>query len=112
MSAADQPDCVSGAGENNFAVLDLDQVDARIALTAFLARGAGFLELDLSVHARQFDLPERRADRLRIGLARLRDCGGNSADAVITAEALGQAGERVTTFLPFLDEGLRHRRIG
>src|ERR1700760_4266338 len=38
----------SHAGEDDFAVLDLDEVDARIALAAFLARGAGFLELVFS----------------------------------------------------------------
>src|SRR4029077_17217190 len=82
-------DAVSHAGEDDFAVLDLDEVDARITLAAFLAGGAGFLELDLAVHAGEFDLPQRRADCLRLGLARLGDGGRNRADTVIAAETLG-----------------------
>src|SRR5262249_39764790 len=64
------------------------------------------------VHPGQLDLPERRADRLGIGLAGLGDRGRDGADAVIAAEALGQTCERITALLPFVDEGLRHGRIG
>src|SRR6202040_1274758 len=63
----------SGARKDDLAVLDLDQIDARIALAAFLTRGAGFVELDRAIHPGQLDLPERRADRLGVGLARLAD---------------------------------------
>src|SRR5215468_5978959 len=103
---------VSNAREDDFAVLDLDEIDARIALTAFLARGAYLLEPDLPVHPVQFDLPERRADRFRIGLARFGDRRRNGADPVIAAKALGEPGKRVTAFVPFRDERLRHGRIG
>src|SRR5207248_6552142 len=110
--ASRRPVTTSHAGQDDFAVLDLDEVDARGALAAFLTGGAGFLELDLAVHAGEFDLPERRADRLRLGLARLGNGGRNRADAVIAAETLGQPGEGIAAFLPFLDERLRHRGIG
>src|SRR5215468_11214298 len=102
----------SGVRKDDLAVLDLDEIDARIALAAFLTRGAGFLEFDLSVHAGQLDLPERRADRLGLRLARLGDRGRDGADAVIAAEALGQTRERIAALLPFVDEGLSHGRIG
>src|SRR6266446_417947 len=102
----------SGVRKDDLAVLDLDEIDAGIALAAFLTRGAGFFEFDLSVHAGQLDLPERRADRFGIGLARLGDCGRDGADAVIAAEALGQTCERIAAFLPFVDEGLGHSGIG
>src|SRR5215468_12157542 len=103
---------VSNAREDDFAVLDLDEIDTRIALTAFLARGARFFELDLPVHPVEFDLPERGSDRLRIGLARLGDRRRNGADAVIAAEALGEPREGVAAFVPFRDERLCHGRIG
>src|SRR5215471_14476034 len=96
----------SGVRKHDLAVLDLDQIDARIALPAFLTRGAGFFKFDLSVHAGQLDLPQRRADRLGLRLAGLGDRGSDGADAVIAAEALGQARERITALLPFFDEGL------
>src|SRR6516165_4785533 len=103
---------VSSARQDDFAVLDLDQIDAGIALAAFLTRRSGFLELDLAVHAGQLDLPECRADCLRIRLARLGNRRGNGTDSVIAAEALGQAGEGIAALLPFLDERLCHGRIG
>src|SRR5262249_46323013 len=103
---------MSGVRKHDLAVLDLDEIDARIALAAFLTRGPGFFEFDLSVHPGQLDLPERRADRLRIGLAGLGDRGRDGADAVIAAEALGQTCERITALLPFVDERLGHGRIG
>src|SRR5262249_16288482 len=96
----------SGVRKDDLAVLDLDEIDARIARAAFRTRGAGFLEFDLSVHAGQLDLPERRADRLGLRLARLGDRGRDGADAVIAAEALGQTRERIAALLPFVDEGL------
>src|SRR5262249_31923418 len=102
----------SGVRKDDLAVLDLDEIDARIALAAFLTRGAGFFEFDLSVHAGQLDLPERRTDRLGLRLARLGDRGRDGADAVIAAEALGQTRERIAALLPFVDEGLSHGRIG
>src|SRR5262245_35021616 len=102
----------SGVRKDDLAVLDLDQIDARVALAAFLTRGTGFFEFDLSIHPGQLDLPERRADRLGIGLAGLGDRRRDGADTVIAAEALGQTCERITALLPFLDERLRHRRIG
>src|SRR4030095_11379206 len=101
----------SGARKNDLAVLDSDQVDARIALAAFLARGAGFVEFARAVHAGEFDLPERRANGLGLGLAGLVDCRSNRPDAVIAAEALSQTAERMAALLPFLDEGLGHGRI-
>ena len=57
----------SGVRKDDLAVLDLDEIDAGIALAAFLTRGTGFFEFDLSVHAGQLDLPERRADRFGLG---------------------------------------------
>src|SRR5262249_56882438 len=85
----------SGVRQHDLAVLDPDQVDAGMALAAFLTGRAGFFELDLAIHPSQLDLPERRADRFRVHLARLGDGGRNRTNAVITAEALGQPGERI-----------------
>src|SRR5262249_59439983 len=92
----------SGVRKDDLAVLDLDQVNARVALSAFLTRGAGFFEFDLSVHPRHLDLPERRADRFGLGLAGLGDRGCDGADAVIAAEALGPTRQRLSALLPFL----------
>ena len=76
--------------QDDLAVLDLDQIDAGIALTAFLTGRARLVELDHAVHAGELDLPERRADRLGLGLAGLGDGGRDGPDAVIAAEAFGQ----------------------
>src|SRR5690349_2048996 len=80
----------SGARQHDLAVLDPDQIDAGMALAAFVTGRAGFFELDLAIHPGQLDLPERRADRFRVYLAGLGDGGRNGADAVISAEALGE----------------------
>src|SRR5262249_60282634 len=98
----------SGVWKDDLAVLDLDQIDAGVALPAFLTRRAGFFEFDFSVHPRHLDLPERRADRLGLGLAGLGDGGCGGAEAVIAAEARGQTRERTSALLPFLVECLRH----
>src|SRR5262249_20229200 len=102
----------SGVRKDDLAVLVLDEIDARVALASFLTRRTGFFEFDFSVHPGHLDLPERRADRVGLRLAGLGDGGRDGADAVIAAEALGQARERITALLPFFDEGLRHGRIG
>src|SRR5262249_7235415 len=65
----------SGVRKDDLAVLDLDEIDARVALAAFLTRGAGFFEFDFSVHPGHLDLPERRADRVGLRLAGLGDGG-------------------------------------
>src|SRR5262249_45703782 len=78
----------SGVRKDDLAVLDLDEIDAGIALAAFLTRGAGFFEFDLSVHAGQLDLPERRADRFGLGLARLGDCGRDGPAPLLPPDAL------------------------
>src|SRR5262249_36460159 len=85
----------SDVRQNDFAVLDLDQIDAGFALAAFLSGRAGLLEFDLAVHPHQLDLPEGRADGFGLGLARLGNRGRDCPDAVIAAEALGQSCERI-----------------
>src|SRR5262249_52688611 len=102
----------SHGGQDDFAVLDLDEVDARGALAAFLTGGAGFLEIDLAVHAGGVDLPERRTDRLRLRPSRPCNGGRNRAAAVLAPGALRRPRGRRAALLPFLDERLRHRRIG
>src|SRR5690349_6125744 len=57
--------------QDDFAVLDLDQVNVRHALAAFLAFRALLLEFDFSVEAREVYLPKRGTDRFRFGLAGL-----------------------------------------
>src|SRR4051794_1239934 len=101
----------SALRDDDFPVLDPDQVDVRDALPALLALGAGLVELDLAVHAGELDLPEGGADRLGLGLAGLLDRGRDGADAVIAAIALGDARELEAALLPFLDELARHVRV-
>src|SRR5215218_6278979 len=74
--------------DDDLAVFDPDQIDARSALTAFLAGRTALLELDHAVHARQLDLPERLTDGVGLGLAGLLDRCRDGADAVVAAEAL------------------------
>src|SRR5205085_8596096 len=83
----------SALRDDDFPVLDPDEVDVRDALPALLALGAGLVELDLAVHAGELHLPEGGADRLGLGLAGLLDRGRDGADAVIAAIAPGHAGE-------------------
>src|SRR4051794_37848248 len=101
----------SALRDDDFAVLDADQVHVRHALAAFLAFRTGLVELDLAVHTGQLDLPEGGADRLGVGLAGLLDRRRDGADAVIAAIALGDPGELEAALLPFLDELARHVRV-
>src|SRR5215204_2394363 len=92
--------------QDDLPVLDLDQIDAGVALPALLTGRADLVELDHPVHAGQLDLPERLADRVGLGLAGLGDGGRDGADAIIAAEALGQPGEWIIALLPLVDERL------
>src|SRR5205085_9660300 len=100
-------ECTLNLRQDDFARVDLDQVDVRNALPAFLAGGAGLGELDLAVEPVDFDLPERGADGFRVGLTGLLDRGGDRLDAVVAAEALRHARERETALFPFREEALR-----
>src|SRR5215204_3587478 len=101
----------SGVRDDDLAVFDPDQIDARSALTAFLAGRTALLELDHAVHAGQLDLPERLTDGVGLRLAGLLDRRRDGADAVVAAEALRQTRERVPTLLPLLDETFSHLGI-
>src|SRR5205823_7551245 len=96
--------------QDDFARLDLDQINIRDALAAFLAGRSRLGELDLAIETVDLDLPERRADRFRFSLAGLLDRRGDSADSVVAAEALGDAGEGQAALFPFREEVLG--RIG
>src|SRR5689334_21084347 len=100
--------------ERDLPVLDLDDEDRRLALAAFLAGGAVLLELDRAVHAGERHFPERLLDGLRLVLAGDLHRLGDGRDAVVAAEALGQALEGMAALGPLVDEGLgelaiRHR---
>src|ERR1017187_2854795 len=68
---------------DDFAVLDLDQIHGRNTLTAFLAVGPGLDELNFSVQPGDIELPKRRTNGFRIGLTGLLDGGCDSTDAVL-----------------------------
>src|SRR6516165_11670200 len=57
----------------DFAVIDLDEVDVRLALAAFLALRSGLAEDDVSIEPLHLDVPHRRLDCRRLRLARLLD---------------------------------------
>src|SRR6266540_5835714 len=67
----------------DLAVADFDQIDIGLALAAFLAFGTGFPEHDVAIQALDLDVPQSRLDRRGLCLARLLDCSGCSADAII-----------------------------
>src|SRR5690242_13602925 len=94
------------ANEVHFAVVDLDHVHGRDALAAFLPRWACLGERDLAVQARELCLPKCLPDCFRLSLPGFRDRGGYGLNAVIPAETFGQARERITALLPFVDERL------
>src|SRR5581483_3997653 len=81
--------------QRDLAVLHLHQEDAGVALAALLAGRAVLLELDRAVEARDVHLPQRVAHGLGIVLAGDAERRGDGGDAVVTAEALGEALERI-----------------
>src|SRR5581483_5689542 len=98
-------------GKRDLAVLDLDDEDARLGLAALLAGRAVLLELDRPVEPHQVHLPERLLHRLGVGLAGHPNALDRGEDAVVTAEALGQALEGMTALGPLVHERLRELAV-
>src|SRR5262249_59137341 len=98
--------------QDDFARFDLDQIDVRDALPAFHASRPSLVELDPAIEAVDLDLPERGADRLRVGFSGLLDRRRNGADPVVAAETLRHAGKRQPALLPLGEEILRCRGRG
>src|SRR3712207_4654383 len=95
------------ADKTYFAVVDFHDVDRRDALSAFLTAGSRLGERDLAVQAGDLGFPQRPPNRFRIGLAGLCDCRGKRLDAIVAAEAFGQARERKAALAPLGDERFR-----
>src|SRR5262245_51161247 len=90
----------SSLRDDNLAVVDLDQIHGRDALTAFLSIRSGLRELDFAVEAGDVELPQRLANCLRVGFAGLLNRRHDSPDAVIAAEAFRHAGKLESALLP------------
>src|SRR4029079_11200886 len=82
-------------GHGDFAVLDRKQVEGRLVLGAFLA-GRSFLDqVDVAVHSLHLDVPQGGADGFRLGFAGCLDGRRGDENAVVAAEAFGQAADGV-----------------
>src|SRR3981189_3710203 len=95
----------------DLAVVDFNQINVGLALTAFLAFGTGLTEDDIAVQAFHVDIPQRGLDRCRLRFARLLNGGRCGADTVVAAEALGTSGKVEAALLPFGDEVVRCLRV-
>src|SRR6516162_3861638 len=93
VAASSLHDATSERLHADFAVADLDEVDVRLALAAFLSLRSGLAEHDVPVEPLHLDVPHRCLDCRGLRLARLLDGGCRGADPVIAAEALGASGE-------------------
>src|ERR1700686_2289785 len=106
--------CWSGLRNDDFTAFDPDQIHVGDALPALRACRSGLRELDLAVEPLHLDLPERGTNGFGLSLPGFFDGGGDGPDAVISAEAFGNARELKAALLPFLDEfsrpiGMRRR---
>src|SRR6476646_249270 len=101
----------SSLRDDDLAVIDLDQVHGRNALTAFFSFRPRFSELDLAIKAGDVELPQGCANCLRVGFSGLLDSRRDGPDTIIATEAFGHASELETALLPFRDEALGGFRI-
>src|SRR6266581_7915474 len=92
--------------QRDLAVADLHDEDRGLALAALLAGWAVLLEVDGAVDAGEVHAPERVANRLGVVLPRDFHGLGDRDDAVVTAEALGEAFEWIAALGPLVDERL------
>jgi hypothetical protein len=85
---------------------NLDEIDARHVLRAFLAGGALLDEGDVAVDALHLDVPQGLADGFRLRLAGCLDRGRDGVNAIPSAEALGQTADVMLLLVPERDEAL------
>src|SRR5688572_20483956 len=94
-----------------FAVGDRYKIDGGLVLRAFLAGRPLLDEVDVAIHPLHLDVPQRGADGFRVRLAGGLDRGVGDVDAVIAAEAFGQAADVVAPLLPLVHVALGSVRV-